>query len=69
MLGFMEQPVTSGLPFTLNRKVLLVNSKIVLDFVALSIDPYLLWSFDHFRSQAKKGILSNVGSKAMLRSA
>lgn len=66
----MEQPVTLGLPFALNRKVLLVNSKIVLDFVALSIDFFfLLLSFDHFRGQAKKGIFNNVGAKAMLRSA
>lgn len=40
MLGFMEQPVTLGLPFALNSKVLLVNSKIVLDFVTLTIDFY-----------------------------
>lgn len=36
----MEQPVTLGLPFALNRKVLFVNSKIMLDFVAFSIDFY-----------------------------
>lgn len=40
MLGFMEQPVTLGLPFALNSKVLLVNSKIVRDFVTLPIDFY-----------------------------
>lgn len=60
----MEQPVTLGLPFALNSKVLLVNSKIVLDFVTLSLDFYF-WAL----GQAKKGIFNNVGVKAMLRSA